>query len=221
MSESWSRISNDSLKNSKCNTEDLSSGRYASTTRTQHTEPFVNLDHLSRSLEVSIHDGARGKKAFPQCPQQQAGVDLKFPCRNALDATGCHNAQTHPQMNARRNVWRKDDSDSDDASSISSQMFSPSSSVSSASSLAENDADSSFVIQPSLPSTGSGNVNAHPKLLNPTTRATASSFQNAPARHARVRQHPRRRPVSSTWTQPVLIRQQERRQHLVEKLVGE
>ena len=220
MSESWSRISNDSLKNGKYDIKDTSSGTHASATGSQYTESFVNFDHLSRSLEVSIHDGARGKKVFPQYSQRQPGVDLKIAHRKALGEPGRQIARTHPSIIAGSNVWRKDDSDSDDASSISSQTFSPSSSVSSASSFAENDADISSASQPGRAYTASGNINVHPKLLNPTTQSIVTSMQNAPARNAGVRQHPRRRPVSTTWTQPVLIRQHERRQHLVEKLVG-
>ena len=114
------------------------------------------------------------------------------------------------------------DCESDDGSSAPSQTFSPTSTISSASSVSEIDNENSS-IQNHQANLRRGQHSSRAPLVNslwPHGRPSEQSKNGAATKQPGISNHPRRRPVSSSWTQPSLIRQHEIRQQLVEKLVG-
>lgn len=115
----------------------------------------------------------------------------------------------------------REDNESDDGSSVASHIFSPSSTASSVSSVSDADSDSSSVqSQPSNYPSGHLSIRRTQVHNQSISRRSSQQCINAGVKPVCTMNHPRRRPASASWSQPTLIRQHQRRQQLVEKLVG-
>ena len=149
---------------------------------------------LGRLTTLPYH--TRPSPAFPQ--SQNNSPEFKRPC--------------HPVSSAQIG------SDSDATSSSPDQVFSPTSPISSVSSSTE---DGSTTVPPrQINQAGRSNRNAQPpshgqQHLSTSLTSAGSTF--AGSGHGR---HPRRTHVSSSWTKPPLVRQQDNRHDHVDNLVG-
>lgn len=117
-----------------------------------------------------------------------------------------------PILNKRHSPTARSESDK----SSPPEVFSPASSAtSSASSLSSDSASNTVSPTPSSSSWTASSVNAPgPDCFLPR------SFSQVSQDLSTSKSHPRRTAVSSSWVRPSLVRQEQRRQHLVEQLVG-